>query len=250
MKCKNCGCSCTSNFCPECGQSVQVERLENRSFFIGVISGLSRINKGFLFTAWNLLIHPWVVIRDYIYCRRIRYVAPISMLIIVCFISAVIGDFFHTGTQSSVSDMSGNDIPLLYKIILYIGNYLMSNVLAQNLTIYAPALLAIPLVYGKVGAKKFNMAEYFTAMVYMASAFLIFGVIAYPLIMISESIYSAAEYIYSVIICSLGMYKAFSVSPVKKRIIYLVRYIFVVCLIYLSFMILIGIMIGIGLKSV
>ena len=118
MKCKNCGCSCTSNFSPDCGQSVQVERLENKSFFIGVISGLSRINKGFLFTAWNLLIHPWVVIRDYIQCRRIRYVAPISMLIIVCFISAVVGDFFHTGTQSSVSDMSGNDIPLLYKIIL------------------------------------------------------------------------------------------------------------------------------------
>jgi hypothetical protein len=246
MECKNCGCSCISNYCPNCGQSTKEKRLENRTFFIGLISGLSRINKGFLFTAWNLLIHPWKVIRDYIQCRRVRYVAPISMLILVCFISTFVGALFSAETQPVVIGMSDANVPVFHHIILSAGYFLMNNALAQNLTVYLPALLAIPIVYGKAGAGRYNMAEYLTAMIYMATSFIIFNVITLPISILSDDIYSALGFGYSILICAMSMYFAFPIDSKKRRVGYFALYLLTALLIYLIILVILGIALGMG----
>lgn len=233
VKCRNCGCSCTSNFCPDCGQSVREKRLENKTFFIGILSGLSRINQGFLFTAWNLLIHPWRVIRDYIQCRRVKYVPPISMLIVACFISAFISSLMPSEAPGVITDTGSDSLPLLHKVLLTVTDFLMNSMIARNLTIYIPALAAIPIVYRTVGATKYNLAEYFAAMIYMTSSFLIFGIILSPLSLLSESWESGLEIGYSILICSMSMYKAFPIGSMKKRMVYFLLYLGVSVLIYL-----------------
>ena len=233
VKCRNCGCSCTSNFCPDCGQSVKEKRLENKTFFLGLLSGLTRINQGFLYTAWQLLIHPWKVIRDYIQCRRIRYVAPISMLIVVCFISAFVSGLMPSEPDGVVEDSGTDHVGLIYKITLAVTDFIMNSMVIRNLTIYIPALLAIPIVYRKIGARKYNLAEYFAAMIYMTSSMLLFTVIISPLSLISETWYSGLEIGYSLLICSMSMYKAFPVGNLKKRIGYFILYLTVAVLIYL-----------------
>lgn len=248
-RCKNCGCECTSNYCPECGQSVSEKRLDNKSFFIDMLTGLSRINKGFLYTAWNLLIHPWTVIRDYIQCRRIRYVAPISMLVLVCFMSAFIGTFMPAEEQSAVTGIAGDSSSILYRMLVYAGSFLSKNVLAQNLTIYIPALVAIPIVYGRVGAKKYNIAEYLTAMLYMASAFLLFDIIASPFRLVSETVYSSLSFAYTILICAMSMYFAFPIASGKRRIGYFAVYLLTVLLIYFILFLTIGIIIGMEMTS-
>lgn len=249
VKCKNCGCSCTSRYCPDCGQSVSERRIDNKTFFIGIISGLSRINKGFLFTAWNLLIHPWNVIRDYIQCRRIRYVAPISMLIFTCFINAFISTLVIGNGPTTVSDMDGAEAPIFFKILLYVGHFLMNNALAQNLTVYLPAIIAIPIVYGRVGAKKYNMAEYLTAMIYMTSAFIIFDTITLPIYALSESLYSGLGFCYTILMCAIGMYIAFPIGSRKRRASYYIIYLLAVLLIYLIVFVMLGLIIGLGRTS-
>ena len=233
VKCRNCGCSCTSRFCPDCGQSVDEKRLENKTFFIGMLSGLSRINQGFLFTAWHLLIHPWNVIRDYIQCRRVKYVAPISMLIVVCFISAFVSGLMPSEPDGVVEESGTSQVGLIYKMTLAVTDSIMNSMVVRNLTIYIPAVLAIPIVFWKVGARKYNIAEYFAAMIYMTSSILLFGILICPLSLLSESLYSGLEIVYSIIICSLSMYKAFPVSPLKKRIGYFAWYLIVSVAIYL-----------------
>lgn len=250
IECKNCGCSCTSNYCPNCGQSTKEKRLENRTFFIGIVCGLSRINKGFLFTAWNLLTCPWKVIRDYIQCRRVRYVAPISMLIIVCFISTFIGALVSTETQPATSNMSGANAPLLYQVVLSAAYFLLNNTLAQNLTIYLPALFAIPIVYGKVGATRYNVAEYLTAMIYMASSFIIFNVVTFPISIFSENGYSILGFCYSILICAISMYFAFPITPKKRRVGYFAVYLLTALLIYLIILVILGIIIGVGKSAI
>ena len=158
VKCRNCGCSCTSRFCPDCGQSVDEKRLENKTFFIGLLSGLSRINQGFLYTAWHLLIHPWKVIRDYIQCRRVKYVAPISMLIVVCFISAFVSGLMPSEPDGVVEESGTSQVGLIYKMTLAVTDFIMNSMVVRNLTIYIPAVLAIPIVFWKVGARKYNIA--------------------------------------------------------------------------------------------
>lgn len=238
VKCSNCGCYCTSNFCPDCGQAVKEKRLENKTFFIGVLSGLTRVNQGFLYTAYLLLTRPWNVIRDYIRCRRVRYVAPISMLIVVCFMSAFVSGLMPSDA-GVITDTGFESDSLTKKVLLAVTNFIMSSMVIRNLTIYIPALLAIPIVYWKIGAKKYNLAEYFAAMIYMTSSILLFGIIISPISLISESWYSGLEICYSLLICSMSMYKAFPVGSLKKRIGHFILYIAVSFLIYL--MIILGI---------
>lgn len=233
VKCRNCGCSCTSNFCPDCGQSVKEKRLENKTFFIGLLSGLTRINQGFLYTAWQLLIRPWKVIRDYIQCRRVRYIAPISMLIVVCFISAFVSGLMPSAPDGVVEETASGHSSFIYKALLAVTDFLMNSMVVLNLTIYIPALLAIPIVYRKVGARKYNLAEYFAAMIYMTSSVLLFSAIMSPLSLISETLYSGLEMSYSIFVCSLSMYKAFPVAGLKKRIGYFTLYLIVSVALYL-----------------
>lgn len=246
VKCRNCGCSCTSNFCPDCGQSVKEKRLENKTFFIGLLSGLSRINEGFLYTAYQLLIHPWKVIRDYIQCHRVRYVAPISMLIVTCFMSAFVSGLMPAEPDGIVTETDPTQVSLMYKVVLTITDFIMNSMVIRNLTIYIPALAAIPVVYWSVGARKYNLAEYFAAMIYMTSSFLLFGIIISPLSLLSESWYSTLEIAYSILICSISMYKAFPIGSVKKRIGYFVLYLFVAVLIYLLIILGIAVLLGFG----
>ena len=246
IKCRNCGCSCTSNYCPDCGQSVKEKRLENKTFFIGLLSGLTRINQGFLYTAWQLLIHPWKVIRDYIQCRRVRYVTPISMLIVVCFISAFVSGLIPSEPDGVVEDTGTGQVGFIYKMILTIADFIMNNMVVRNLTIYIPAVLAIPIVYWKVGARKYNIAEYFAAMIYMTSSILLFGILISPLALLSESWYSGLEIIYSILICSMSMYKAFPVGSMKKRTGFFISYLIISLLVYL--LIILGIL-GLSVSS-
>lgn len=233
VKCRNCGCSCTSRFCPDCGQAVNEKRLENKTFFIGLVSGLTRINQGFLYTAGQLLICPWKVIRDYIQCRRVRYIAPISMLIVVCFISAFISGFLPSEPGGVVEDTLNDNSSVIYNALLAATDFIMNSMVIRNLTIYIPALVAIPIVYSKLGARKYNLAEYFAAMIYMTSSMILFSIIMTPLSLISETWYSALEITYSILICALSMYKAFPVVGIKKRMGYFALYLIVSVALYL-----------------
>lgn len=232
VTCRNCGCFCTSRYCPDCGQAVKEKRLENKTFFIGLLSGLSRINQGFLYTAGHLHIHPWKVIRDYIQCRRVRYVAPVSMLIVVCFISAFVSGLMPTD-PGVITDTGTGQEPFIYRMILAVTDFIMNSMVVRNLTIYIPALSAIPIVYRNAGAQKYNLAEYFAAMIYMTSSIVLFGIIISPVSLLSESCCSVLEIGYSIVICSMSMYKAFPMGSVKRRVGYFVMYLTVSVLIYL-----------------
>lgn len=203
------------------------------TFFIGLLSGISRINQGFIYTAWNLLIHPWTVIRDYIHCRRVRDVPPISMLIVVCFISAVISGLLPSESPGVITDTGADQHTLTYKVVFAVMDFIMNNMVIRNLTIYIPALVAIPIVYRKIGAGKYNLAEYFAAMIYMTSSLLIFGIILSPLTLVSESWESGLEIGYSILICAMSMYNAFPIGSIKKRIGYFTLYMTVSVLIYI-----------------
>lgn len=216
--CPNCGARCASRFCPDCGQRTDERRLDSRTFFIGLASGLSRINHGFLYTAGQLLVRPWRVIRDYIHCRRVRYTPPVSMLIIVCFISTFIAGLFPSMADAEVAGALASDVPWAQKAVISVISYLMDSMLASNIILYVPALLAIPVVYWRMGARRYNAAEYLTAMLYMASAFILFGLIISPLRLVSEFWCSCAELVYSVGICFASMYRAFPAGGMSKRV--------------------------------
>lgn len=125
--CKNCGIENDVNakYCSECGQSLSVGRLQPKTFFAEIMSGLLRLNRGMLFTSWNLLIHPWKVIRDYIHGKRISYTPPVNLLILLMFILALLEKFGRTMSGIVVKESVPDDVSdasLWYRIGLSVSS--------------------------------------------------------------------------------------------------------------------------------
>ena len=233
-RCKNCGATCGSNYCPECGQAVSVGRLENRTFLIEMLSGLFRINRGFLFTAWNLIIHPWKVIRDYLHGRRVIYTPPVNMLVILCFIESFLIGFSSVIDNTPELHQAMPDGSVWYRIGVSLGDFFRHNSIIENLAISIPALIAVPIVYWKAGATRYNLAEYFMATIFMIDASIAFDILTFPLHFIAPAINDTASLIYLVAICGASLYFAFPYPSRHSRIRHFVYYILTVVFIYFT----------------
>ena len=225
IRCSNCGALCTAKFCPECGQATSVGRLANRTFFVDLLSGLLRVNRGFFYTAWNLLIHPWEVIRRYIRGQRVAYTQPLSMLILLCFFSTVLSGFTEAKIEESATALDLSAQPSAYRVGYGVAQLLKESPVVQILILYLPALLAVPVVYGRKGARRYNFAELFCALLYMIDTLLLFNLITQPLhYILPEMLTSTIESGYTLFIISFSLYHAFPMHSVKKSIIYFVAY--------------------------
>ena len=80
----------------------------------------------------------------------------------------------------------------------------------------------------------------------MTSSFLLFGIIITPLLLLSESWYTGVEITYSILICSMSMYKAFPIGSIRKRLGHFILYLITSVLIYLLIILGIAGLIGAG----
>lgn len=240
-RCKNCGSVCDTPYCGVCGQSMSVERLRPRQFFVDMISGLLRINRGFLFTARHLLTHPWRVIRDYVYGRRISYTPPVNMLVLLSFIGTFAAALFIPESATKPGFEMPADSSLFYRIGVSIGDFFANSTIAQNLTIYLPALLAIPIVYRSHGSKRYNLAEYLVAMIYMICSFMLFRILTSPLHTIFPSVdWSPVNLIYTIFISGASLYMAFPMPTRKARIRHFFYYLLCAFALYLFLALFLG----------
>lgn len=234
-RCMNCGTVSASNYCPECGQAMTLGRLSLSSLLHNAVSGIFKINRGVLFTAGQLLVHPWTVIRDYVHGKRVRYTEPVLMLVILCFINSLITWTIQSyGTpaphpDAPVPDNAGSG-PV--RFILTLLSTLIQNDVFVNLICFIPALIVIPVVYRKAGTRRFNAAEYLVAMVYMSCAALTFDILVIPLDYFG-GIAAILSIIYLITVTAIGLYKAFPFKTRQSSIRHFLYYIVLVALCYL-----------------
>lgn len=216
--CLNCGRPLTDEvFCPQCGQHSGVTRLSTKNFLISVFAGLTRVNRGFVYTCWRLLISPWTVISDYIKGKRTHYTSPVQTLLIICFIAIFLDTVFHKGVLSESSDA----LVSAYKSIgadgwfMQIIRWYADSPTLQYLLVFVPAVPAFMLVTRKKGVQRYNLAESMVAAIYISSALLLTTLLIYPLNMINERIdFVWITYIYVLVVGTMGVYRA--VRPLCK----------------------------------
>jgi len=80
--CLNCGAALTENYCARCGQKSAVKRLDWHGFVEEVFHFFTHIEKGFLRTARQLIIHPGRVLKNYLDGKRKTYHKPLSFFLI------------------------------------------------------------------------------------------------------------------------------------------------------------------------
>ena len=94
MNCKNCSTEITQNFCPKCGQPIQLKRIDGH-YIVHDIEHVLHFEKGILFTIRELLIRPGESIRQFISENRSRLVKPIIFIIVTSLIYTLISHYFH-----------------------------------------------------------------------------------------------------------------------------------------------------------
>ncbi|HEX5625767.1 MAG TPA: DUF3667 domain-containing protein [Saprospiraceae bacterium] len=80
--CKNCNTPLSGNYCSHCGQSAKAGRLDWSFIGSSILHFFTHLERGFLFTSWNMLLKPGTVVQDYVRGKRKSYQGPISYFLI------------------------------------------------------------------------------------------------------------------------------------------------------------------------
>jgi hypothetical protein len=94
MNCKNCNNEVNLNYCPNCGQAVNLKRI-NGHYIIHEIEHVLHFERGILYTIRELVTNPGQNIRNYLSENRNRLVKPIIFIIITSLIYTLCDHFFH-----------------------------------------------------------------------------------------------------------------------------------------------------------
>lgn len=141
--CINCNNQVIDDFCSKCGQPKSIKRIDFK-YMIHEIEHLLHFEKGFHFTAWNLIIKPGKTIRTYLFENRNKFVKPVVYLFFASLIFTLFTSFFHIKyTYLNVGYIE----PLKDKVNLKtIDNWLIGHIAYTNIIVgfcIAPWLLLI-----------------------------------------------------------------------------------------------------------
>lgn len=94
VNCKNCSTTVNGNFCAQCGQQLQLKRVDWH-YVLHEIQHVLHFEKGILYTVKELLVRPGQSVREFIADNRNRLVKPIIFIIITSLIYTIIDHSFH-----------------------------------------------------------------------------------------------------------------------------------------------------------
>ena len=92
--CKICDYTVTGKFCGNCGQPVQLKRVDFH-YISHEVQHLLHFEKGFLYTIIELLIRPGKSVKEFIAFNRSRLVKPVIFLIVASLLYSTAEHFFH-----------------------------------------------------------------------------------------------------------------------------------------------------------
>lgn len=248
-KCLNCGAELyPGNFCHVCGQATDTGPLTTVNMGVHILSGITRINGPFLRTCRVLLLSPWRLIAEYIHGRRVSYVAPIQMLIVLVFITLGF-QFFLGGTDSGYMSryaefnfLSGDSVGV--HGVNAVVRYLLTSMTWLYILLFIPYLPFVKLFHRLLGVRRFNNAEYIVAALYLSCFILLISLISkipdFIFHFRSESELSVSATVLILIVLavfSVALYKSFASSAAGTgRKIFFVFVNLVTCIVFYAFL--------------
>lgn len=201
----NCGAETTGRFCPDCGQSMATRRFTMRSLGLHMVSALTRVSGDFLRTSWGLLSRPWIVVRDYIYGKRVGLVSPVSMLLLLALYWGLL-----TALMPSLSQAGKLEAMNLGGLL----KWLYGSLTFQYLFLTVPIALGTWAVYCRDMRGRFNFAELTIAALYLACTFLLVDFILIPLELADSTLANVIVVAATAVYGTVSILKAF---PQKSK---------------------------------
>ncbi len=218
VRCLNCGTLCSDNYCPHCGQSTRVGRFDGRMFFVTVFSSISRMSTTYFTTAYGLMIHPWKIISDYLRGKRVRYVAPLPMLLLTTLYVSIILSFSNNSFKFVQTDSQN--------LVVQIITETVNSSLALQFLMYSPVIAVTTYIvyYGSL-CGRFNFFEVCIAVFFYLSTFMLYNVVAFPLEYINIDLCNIFILMSVAIVGITGLIKAFPQISLGKTILKLTSWI-------------------------
>ncbi|OAQ39117.1 hypothetical protein A5893_10630 [Pedobacter psychrophilus] len=92
--CTNCNEVITGNFCVDCGYPVKLHKID-KHYIAHEISHALHFEKGFFYSAKELLIRPGESIKEFIYQNRNKHMKPAGFLLLSSLFYTLIAHVFH-----------------------------------------------------------------------------------------------------------------------------------------------------------
>jgi Protein of unknown function (DUF3667) len=89
-ECKNCNSVFDGNFCPQCGQASNTDRINSLYFLHDIPHSVFHVDKGFPYTFVQLIKRPARALDEYLAGRRVRYYRPLGYVLIMSAICVLI----------------------------------------------------------------------------------------------------------------------------------------------------------------
>lgn len=131
--CKNCGNVFEGNYCNLCGQSAKTKRINHEFLWEDIQHGLLHYDKGIGYSLKRLFKKPGYEISDYIQGKRINHFRPISMVIIMATIYALIYHFLDLNNRPAIDKTSGT---VLEKIFAHYYWFVVATIPFYTFTTY------------------------------------------------------------------------------------------------------------------
>jgi len=194
-KCLNCGVKSDGKYCKNCGQEIELKRLEVKTIFHDITHGILHWDNSILKTFRYLLLHPGGTVKDYISGLRKSYVKPFSYFIFIQTIFVILfhrlGEKYFAFASYSIQD-TGDNPGQTEQIQHLISNYL------NYCNYFMPVFLALYFYLFFRKKTGINYAESLAASFYWVGTTLVFSILIMILSLIDVRIWSAGIIVNSI----------------------------------------------------
>lgn len=210
VNCKNCNETVSNKFCGNCGQPIQLKRVDSH-YILHEIQHVLHFERGIGYTIKELLIRPGKSIRRFISDDRSRLVKPVIFVIVASLIYSTIAHFFHTERE----------MPTLSSTVALIMNWVQSHYGYANILMGAFIAFFIKLMFKKEG---YNFFEILIMLCFIIGMGMLIGAVASLVEGITGLELSNIGTLCSVIYCIWGIAQFFRgtfVSYIKAFVSYI-----------------------------
>jgi hypothetical protein len=224
ITCKNCNHQFEGQFCNNCGQSADTQRLDFKFLLKNLHKNfLKYFHKGIFYTSRQLFTRPGHSIREYIEGKRVQHFEPIGLLITF---AALYGVLYHTFGINMFSGLSDNTLSgkLDFRSA---GNWIADHFALVTLLFVPVYSIGSFLSFRK---QDYNFYEHIYLNTFLASQRLLLRIATFPLLVFldgTENIFILKDlYILADIILMVWSYTQFfnKVKRIKALLLSILSY--------------------------
>ncbi len=171
IKCKNCNTEFSGNYCNNCSQASNTERINFKFILTEIQKTFIHFDSGFLYTTKKLFTNPGEAILSYINGARIKHFRPLSFLFFIAGAYLILINSAHlTLIKESISSNAKYDIEK------YIKEYYIQ---IQLSLIFIYSILSVLLFH----YRHLNLYEFIIMHTYLAGQRILINILFLPLLL-------------------------------------------------------------------